>query len=218
MDLELEKEFLDLVVMKRTRDCWGWAGPMDENWRPIFRGIGAHRVMYRIHNGEIPRGYEVHHKCECNKCLNPRHLIALSVEDHDLVHSTTDETVRKEVYRGNGPKIRAARLAAAKLRQEMRDMERSKTEENERLQSETLRQAFIGALNQARKPLARVVVTQIEHPNIQADEILELTLRKQKEFRDRIIVATPTILANVPAGDILELALRKQKEFREKRF
>ncbi len=55
--------------------------------------VYAHRLVYELHNGPIPSGYEIDHRCNQSKCLNPEHLEALSPEDHDARHR--DERERK---------------------------------------------------------------------------------------------------------------------------
>ncbi|MEI6536747.1 MAG: HNH endonuclease signature motif containing protein, partial [Verrucomicrobiaceae bacterium] len=37
----------------------------------------AHRVSYQAFKGEIPRGFEIDHKCRCRSCVNPDHLEAV---------------------------------------------------------------------------------------------------------------------------------------------
>lgn len=41
----------------------------------------AHRVVYIMNYGEIPKGKELHHTCKNGKCVNPLHLEA-------VLHST----------------------------------------------------------------------------------------------------------------------------------
>ncbi len=185
MDRASEDDFYSLVVERRTRDCWFWRGDRTDKGRPIFRGQLAARVMHLLQIGEIPEGFEVHHMCQDCRCVNPGHLKALSEADHILWHSTKDKTIRDQIIRGNGDKIRKVQSDAAQLKQDKRDEERAKLEEEARVRMITQQQAFNGALNQAKKPATKGVGVSPVPPNIQAEGILDLVLRKQKEFRQR---------------------------------
>lgn len=46
----------------------------------------AHVVAYEAHNGRVPRGREVHHRCCQPSCVNPDHLVALTPTQHRNVH------------------------------------------------------------------------------------------------------------------------------------
>jgi hypothetical protein len=58
--------------------CWTWKGSkapfgyghMSWNGKSNY----AHRVSWMIHNGPIPDGMVVMHKCDCPECTNPDHL------------------------------------------------------------------------------------------------------------------------------------------------
>jgi hypothetical protein len=84
---QLKRDFLALIVPSTTRECWSWAGEhAPRNGRPIFRGEWAYRVAYTIYKGPIPVGWEVHHKCENSKCVNPQHLETSQPEEHRRKH------------------------------------------------------------------------------------------------------------------------------------
>lgn len=39
-----------------------------------FRTVGSHRFSWKLHNGDIPDGLYVLHKCNVCACVNPKHL------------------------------------------------------------------------------------------------------------------------------------------------
>lgn len=58
--------------------CWTWIGSKDEHGygRLNLQGriIKAHRVSWAIHNGPIPDGLWVLHRCDNPECTRPEHL------------------------------------------------------------------------------------------------------------------------------------------------
>lgn len=68
--------------------CWVYSGACDrrgygrpgigvgvyESGHPKTRRYYAHRRSYEIHNGPIPKGMLVLHKCDNPPCCNPEHL------------------------------------------------------------------------------------------------------------------------------------------------
>lgn len=69
--------------------CWIWQGHINEAgygemWRPDKQK--AHRFYYEQRHGPIPAGYHIHHTCRTPACVNPEHLVALSVAQHKRLH------------------------------------------------------------------------------------------------------------------------------------
>lgn len=68
--------------VQKTEGCWLWVGSIketgygqiaeriDSRWVPVR----VHRVSWEIHNGPIPAGKKVLHRCDVRNCVNPNHL------------------------------------------------------------------------------------------------------------------------------------------------
>ncbi len=65
-----------------SNECWLWMGARDEKGYGQFNAASAglrssekaHRLAWRLRNGQIPSGLEVAHRCDVRSCVNPEHL------------------------------------------------------------------------------------------------------------------------------------------------
>jgi hypothetical protein len=93
--------------VKKGRGCWEWQGATHDygygvlNIRLGLRGdhyscvARAHRISWEIHNGSIPEGFCVLHKCDNPPCVNPDHLWLGTKKDN------TSDMYKKGRNRGN---------------------------------------------------------------------------------------------------------------------
>lgn len=58
--------------------CWEWVGGISDNgygrWNTTTRSRYAHRVVYEMHLGVVPKGLHLDHLCRNRLCVNPDHL------------------------------------------------------------------------------------------------------------------------------------------------
>lgn len=59
------------------------------------KGVRLHRKVWEYHNGEIPEGYDIHHKNNDKSDNNIDNLEMLSRYDHHVVHMKSPERVEK---------------------------------------------------------------------------------------------------------------------------
>ena len=70
----------------KTDGCWLWTAGTNINGYGRLSvnriAILAHRYSWALHNGEIPKGMCVMHKCDNPPCVNPDHLEMGSQQDN----------------------------------------------------------------------------------------------------------------------------------------
>lgn len=110
---EIER-FHKKYVKDKNTGCWNWIAGTRPNARGKLygrhhmdngKGIGAHRFSFMIHNGEIPNGKYVCHRCDNPLCVNPEHLF---IGTH--VDNMRDMVEKGRSYKGSGEKKGVSKL------------------------------------------------------------------------------------------------------------
>lgn len=94
--MSLEDRFWNKVDKETESGCWEWVGSTRNGYgciRPIGVTKYSHRVSWELHNGPIPDGLWVLHKCDNRKCVNPDHLFL----------GTNQDNVNDKMSKGRGP-------------------------------------------------------------------------------------------------------------------
>ncbi len=82
----LYSDYKEKFILKHKDGCWEWLGC---KWRTGYgyirkagKHIAAHRYMYTLYNGPIPKGLCILHMCDNPSCVNPEHLFLGTQQDN----------------------------------------------------------------------------------------------------------------------------------------
>jgi len=74
----IEERIASRHRVEPVTDCWTWTGAVsNRSYGSIFyqgRMQKAHRVMWELNFGPVPKGLELDHLCRNRLCINPNHL------------------------------------------------------------------------------------------------------------------------------------------------
>lgn len=121
MKLLFSGKWVDRFFSKvnKTDTCWLWSAYTRDGYGRtdgiVRRETGgeytAHRISWVLHNGVIPDGLQVLHKCDVRHCVNPRHLYLGTNRDN-----VTDRNTRGRTAHNKGEKHGRSKLTWEQVR------------------------------------------------------------------------------------------------------
>lgn len=64
-------------------ECWNWVGRISHGYGS-FRQCPAHRISHVTFKGKISEGLQIDHLCRNTRCVNPKHLEAVTGRENVL--------------------------------------------------------------------------------------------------------------------------------------
>lgn len=71
------ESFWTKVQRAADTECWPYLGYRTAKGYGLHGRTTAHRFVYIVTFGPVPKGYTIDHLCRCRHCVNPAHLQAV---------------------------------------------------------------------------------------------------------------------------------------------
>lgn len=134
--------FWKFVKKGEEKECWVWSGFKRPTGYGTNYGMSeprAHRMSWALHNGPIPEGLCVCHRCDNPPCCNPAHLFLGTVGDN-----MRDRTQKGRQFIRCGElaakaKLTAVDVLAIRLRSGRGDSNRAIAQDYPSVQTKTIR-------------------------------------------------------------------------------
>lgn len=101
MPKDLKTRFFNKVnIIDDSKSCWEWTASRDKDGYGRIGVNGkvqrAHRVCWEMHNGPIPDGLVVMHRCDNEPCVRPDHLRLGTAQENNDDKEKKNRQVRGE--------------------------------------------------------------------------------------------------------------------------